>query len=371
MTTFWFIVITVLWTGFLVLEGFDFGVGALHGVVGGGDPGRREALHSIAPVWDGNEVWLITAGASMFAAFPGWYATAFSALYPALVLLLIALILRGAGIEFWGRRESARWRRGWSVALVVSSITAPLLVGVALADFGYGLPIDAQQEFVGNFWDLLPLYSIVTGVAFVAITLLHGAVFLSIKVHGELRRRAVRLARTIGPFAAILVIAMAIWTHVSLGQGFLLNLAELAAIVAVIAAVWLVMAGSFGWAFVTTAITIASMVVAIFSNLYPNVMVSSLNEANNLTIHNASSAPYALKVMTIIAVIFLPLVLAYQAWTYHVLRRRLTEPAVEESSTEQFAQTGGRSSVQPMRSQEQQPQQHGGERSSGQDKRRR
>jgi cytochrome d ubiquinol oxidase subunit II len=332
MTTFWFIVITFLWTGFLILEGFDFGVVALHGVVGRDDAGRREVLHTIAPVWDGNEVWLITAGAAMFAAFPGWYATAFSALYPALVILLVALILRGVGIEFWGRRDSARWRRLWSVTLILSSVAAPLLVGVALADFGYGLPIDAQQEFVGNFWDLLPLYSIVTGIAFVAIALLHGAVFLGIKVHGDLHRRAVRLARIIGPVAAVFVIAMVIWTHVSLGTGFLLNLAELAAIVAVIAAVWLVMAGSLGWAFVATAVTIGSMVLSIFSNLYPNVMVSSLNEANNLTIHNASSASYALKVMTVIVVIFLPGVLAYQAWTYHVLRRRLTEPVAAGSS---------------------------------------
>ena len=338
MTTFWFIVITVLWTGFMVLEGFDFGVGALHGVVGGDDAGRREVLHTIAPVWDGNEVWLITAGASMFAAFPGWYATAFSALYPALVLLLVALILRGVGIEFRGRRDTAGWRRLWSIALVASSIAAPLLVGVALADFGYGLPINAQQEFVGNFWDLLPLYSIVTGIAFVAITLLHGAVFISIKVHGETQRRAARIARTLAPIAVILVLVMAIWTHVSVGHGFLLGAAELAAIVAVVAAMWLVFAASWGWAFVATAVTIASMVVSIFSDMYPNVLVSSLNSANNLTIHNASSASYSLKVMTIIAVIFLPAVLAYQGWTYHVLRRRLSGPVVA-SSTQQFAGT--------------------------------
>jgi cytochrome d ubiquinol oxidase subunit II len=323
MATFWFIVITVLWTGFMVLEGFDFGVGALHGVVGGDDAGRREALHTIAPVWDGNEVWLITAGASMFAAFPAWYATAFSGLYLALVLLLIALILRGVGIEFRNRRDRVRWRGFWSTALAVSSVVAPLLVGVAWADFAYGLPIDANQEFVGDFWDLLPLYSVVTGITFVAITLLHGAVFLSIKVHGETRRRSARIARTLAPIAAVLVVAMAIWTFVSVGHHLLFTLA---ALVAVLAATWLVRAGRWGWAFVATAATIASMVLSLFTSLYPNVMVSSINEANNLTIDNAASAPYALKVMTVIAVIFLPAVLAYQGWTYHVLRRRLTEP---------------------------------------------
>jgi len=329
MTTFWFIVVAVLWTGFLFLEGFDFGVGALHGIVGRDDAGRREALHTIAPVWDGNEVWLITAGAAMFAAFPGWYATAFSGLYPALVLLLMALILRGVGIEFWGRRDSARWRRTWSWALVASSLVAPLLVGVALADFAYGLPIDDQQEFVGNFWDLVPLYSVVTGLAFVAMTLVHGAVFLSIKVHGELHRRAIRIARIVGPVAAVLVIAMTIWTHAVAGSGFL-NLAELASLAAVLAAVWLVMTGRWGWAFVATGVTIASMVLSIFTNLYPNVMVSSLNEANNLTVSNVASAPYSLKVMTVIVAIFLPGVLAYQAWTYHVLRRRLREPVAAQ-----------------------------------------
>jgi cytochrome bd ubiquinol oxidase subunit II len=326
MVTFWFIIIAVLWTGFMVLEGFDFGVGALHGVVGHDESGRREALHTIAPVWDGNEVWLIVAGASMFAAFPGWYATAFSALYPALVLLLIALILRGVGIEFRGRRDSLRWRRGWSIALVMSSIAAPLLVGVALADFGYGLPINAQQEFAGNFGDLLPLYSVLVGLAFVGVSLLHGAVFITLKVHGDVHTRGTRIARTLAPIAVVLVLAMAIWTLVSIGHGVLLVICAVAAVVAAAAALWLVMAGDWGRAFIATALTIATMVLSLFADLYPNLMVSSLSTANNVTVHNAASAPYSLKVMTIIAVIFLPGVLAYQAWTYHVLRRRVIEP---------------------------------------------
>jgi cytochrome d ubiquinol oxidase subunit II len=326
MVTLWFIVIAVLWTGFMVLEGFDFGVGALHVAVGQTEEGRRHVMQTIAPVWDGNEVWLIVGVASMFAAFPVWYATGFSALYGIVVLLLIALILRGVGIEFRHKRETTRWRRGWSIALVVSSIAAPLLVGIALADFAHGLPIDANQEFVGDFGDLLPAYSIVTGVAFVAITLLHGSVFLSLKVHGEPHRRSIWLARPLSPIAAALVITMAIWTHTVVGHGVLINLVELAAIVAVLAAVWLVLVGSWGWAFVATTITIASMVLSIFSDLYPNVLISTLNPANNLTVHNAASAPYSLKVMTIIVVIFLPAVLVYQAWTYHVFRRRITAP---------------------------------------------
>jgi cytochrome d ubiquinol oxidase subunit II len=328
MATFWFIVVTVLWTGFMVLEGFDFGVGSLHTLVGGDDTGRREVIHTIAPVWDGNEVWLITAVAGMFAAFPGWYATGFSALYGLVALLLVALILRGVGIEFRHKRDTRRWRTGWSVALVVSSLAAPLLVGIVLADFLYGLPINNQEQFVGNFGDLLPFYSVITGIAFMVMTLLHGAVFLSIKTHGEYHVRAVRLARTLAPVAAALVFAMIIWTHVVAGRSFLLNLLELATLVAVLAAAWLAMAGSWGWAFTATAVTLGGMVLSIFSDLYPNAMVSSLSAANNLTVHNAASASYALTVMTIIVAIFLPGVLVYQAWTYHVLRRRLarTDP---------------------------------------------
>ena len=324
MTTFWFIVIAVLWTGFMVLEGFDFGVGALHGVVGRDDNGRREVIHTIAPVWDGNEVWLIVAGASMFAAFPGWYATGFSGLYPALVLLLVALILRGVSIEFRHKRDSRRWRRGWSIALVVSSLLIPLLVGVALADFAYGLPIDADQEFVGGLADLLPLYSVMVGLTFVAVTLLHGAVFLALKLHGDPHDRATRAARVLAPVAGVLALAMVIWTYAIAEGGVLLGVAEVATLLAALAAIWLVLRRRWGWAFVATTLVIAGMVLTIFSDLYPNVMVSSLDPANNLTIDNASSAPYSLKVMTVVVAIFLPGVLAYQSWTYHVFRKRVT-----------------------------------------------
>ena len=323
MTTFWFIVITLLWTGFMVLEGFDFGVGALHTVVGRDDEGRRNVMLTIGPVWDGNEVWLITAGAGMFAAFPGWYATAFSALYLPLLILLIALILRGTAIEFRHKRDSRRWRNRWSVALTVSSIIAPLLIGVALADFAYGLPIDANQEFVGDFWDLLPAYSIVSGLAFVAMALFHGAAYLTIKTTGEPYARAVRVMRMLAPIATLFVFAMIIWTHVVAGEGFLLTIAELITLVAVLAADWLALAHSFGWAFAATSVTIAGMVLSIFTDIYPNVMVSTLGEANNLTIHNTSSGSYALTVMTVILVVIFPIVLAYQAWAYRVFRRRV------------------------------------------------
>jgi cytochrome d ubiquinol oxidase subunit II len=333
MTTFWFIVVAFLWTGFMVLEGFDFGVGMLHGVVGRDEVGRRVAIATIGPVWDGNEVWLIVAGASMFAAFPGWYATLFSGLYLALVLLLVGLILRGVTFEFREKRDSARWRRGWDAALLFGSTLTPLLIGVALSSLLGGLPIDADQEYVGTFWDLLTPYSIVGGLTFVLMCVLHGATFLALKTHAEVRDRAVLAARRVGAVTALAVVVYVVWTHVLVGKGILLSLVELFAIMAVLAALWLVREGRDGWAFAATSVTIASVVATLFAGLYPRVMVSSLDSANDLTTANTASAPYALKVMTIVAVVFLPAVLVYQGWTYHVFRQRVSRENLTEYGT--------------------------------------
>jgi cytochrome d ubiquinol oxidase subunit II len=328
MGTFWFIVIAALWTGFMVLEGFDFGVGMLSGVVGRDEIGRRVAIGTIGPVWDGNEVWLVVAGAGMFAAFPGWYATLFSALYLAVVLLLVGLILRGVTFEFRDKRPSPRWRRGWDAALLFGSLLTPLLIGVALADLLHGLPIDAQQEFVGNFGDLLSVYSVLGGVTFVLLCLLHGGTFLALKTSGEIRDRAIRVAHRVAPITAVAVIAFVIWTHVLADKGFLLNIVELTAILAVLVSVWLVRADRDGWAFTATAVTVATVVLSIFTGLYPRVLVSTLDPANSLTIDNTASAPYALKVMTVVTVVLLPAVLVYQAWTYYVFRKRLSRADV-------------------------------------------
>ena len=199
LVPFWFIVIAVLWTGFFILEGFDFGVGMLHGVVGTDDAGRRAAINTIGPLWDGNEVWLIVAGAAMFAAFPGWYATMFSAFYLALVLLLASLIVRGVSFEYRGKRDAVRWRRTWDVLLTAGSVLAPLLIGVALGDLLHGLPINSSQNYTGSFWDLLQPYALFTGVTLVLICLLHGATFLCLKTTGDMRERSGRLARAGGP----------------------------------------------------------------------------------------------------------------------------------------------------------------------------
>jgi cytochrome bd-type quinol oxidase subunit 2 len=322
---FWFIVITVLWTGFFILEGFDFGVGMLHGLVGQDEAGRRAAINTIGPLWDGNEVWLITAGAAIFAAFPGWYATMFSGFYLALVLVLVALIVRGVSFEYRGKRDAASWRRTWDGLMTAGSVAAPLLIGVALADLLHGLPINAHQEYTGTFWNLLQPYGLFTGLTLVLLCALHGATFLNLKTTGDMQERAGLLARRVAPAAGALVIGFAIWTHVAHSNTFFLNPVELLAILAALAAVWLVYEHRPGFAFAATTVTMASCILAIFVGLYPNVMVSTTSAANNLTVHNTASGAYSLKVMTVVVIVFLPLVLIYQAWTYYVFRRRVSK----------------------------------------------
>src|SRR5450755_2106683 len=321
---FWFIVIAVLWTGFFVLEGFDFGVGMLHGVVGQDEAGRRAAINTIGPLWDGNEVWLIVAAAAIFAAFPGWYATMLSGFYLALVLLLVALILRGVSFEYRGKRHAARWTRTWDGLMVGGSLVAPLLIGVVLGDLLHGLPINASQDYTGSFWDLLQPYGLFTGITLALLCLLSGATFLCLKTTDDMRDRAWRLARRIAPVTGAAVVAFALWTHVTARSTFFLNPVELLAILAVIAAVWLVHDHREGFAFAATTVTMAACIVSIFTGLYPNVMISSTSAAYNLTVHNTASGGYSLKVMTVVAVIFLPFVLAYQTWTYYVFRRRVS-----------------------------------------------
>jgi len=325
LVPFWFIVIAFFWTGFFILEGFDFGVGMLHDFVGADDASRRAAINTIGPLWDGNEVWLIVAGAAMFAAFPGWYATMFSALNLALVLLLVALIARGLAFEYRGKRDAVRWRRTWDVALTVGSFLAPLLIGIALGDLLHGLPINSAQNYTGSFWDLLQPYGIFTGITLVLICALHGATFLRLKTTDDMRERSGLLARRIAPFTGAAVVGWVIWTHVTHTTAFFLNPIELLAILAVIAAVWLVYEQRSGFAFAATTVTIASCIVAIFVGLYPNVMVSTTNAAYNLTVRNTASPAYSLKVMTVVAIILVPVVLAYQTWTYYVFRRRVSK----------------------------------------------
>jgi len=323
---FWFLVIAVLWCGFFVLEGFDFGVGILHWFVGNNDTDRRVAINTIGPFWDANEVWLIVAGAGIFAAFPSWYATMFSALYLPLVLILIGLIVRGVSFEWRGKRDSERWRTTWSMALVGGGILVPLLLGVGLGDLLSGLPIDEHQEFTGNFWNLLTAYGLWTGVTMLALCLLHGATFLMLKTTGEVHAAARKFARTIAWPVVAIVLGFAIWTLAISAHGVLLTPLQVIAVLSILAAAWLVESHNEGWAFAATALTIAASVGSIFVALYPNVMVSSTSPAFNLTVSNSASGAYALKVMTVVAVVLFPVVLVYQTWTYYVFRKRVIAP---------------------------------------------
>ncbi|HYN75438.1 MAG TPA: cytochrome d ubiquinol oxidase subunit II [Candidatus Limnocylindria bacterium] len=324
---FWFIVIAILWTGFFVLEGFDLGVGALHKWVGRDDVERRVAINAIGPLWDGNEVWLIVGGAGIFAAFPSWYATWFSAGYLALLLLLVALIIRGVSFEWRSKVDSHGWRGTWSWTLTVGSILIPVLTGVALGDLLVGLPIGADEEFTGNFFDLLTPYGLLLGVTMLVLCLLHGSTFLGLKTEGAVRERSKSLAGRLAWPAAVLVLGYAVWT-VSISEGGLWRiLAVVVPVVAAVVAALLIRAGHEGGSFAATAVTIGGSIAALFANLYPNVMVSSTDPAYNLTVVSTASGPYALKVMTIVALVLFPVVLIYQGWTYWVFRARVTAPA--------------------------------------------
>jgi cytochrome d ubiquinol oxidase subunit II len=262
----------------------------------------------------------------------------FSGLYLALVLLLAALMVRGVAFEYRGKRDDPRWRRTWDVLLVVGSLVAPLLIGVGLGDLLHGLPINAKQEFTGSFWNLLQPYALLTGVTLVLICLLYGAAFLSLKTTDEMHERSRRVAKRVAPVTAAAVLAFVIWTHVTASSEFFLSPVELLAVLAVLAAVWLVYEQRDGFAFAATAVTMAACIVSIFADLYPNVMVSSTSPAYNLTVHNTASGAYSLKVMTVVVILFLPFVLAYQTWTYYVFRRRVrrqdfvASPAAGEAS---------------------------------------
>jgi cytochrome bd-type quinol oxidase subunit 2 len=325
LVPFWFIVVTVLWTGFFVLEGFDFGVGMLHTSIGADEAGRRAAINTIGPLWDGNEVWLIVAAAAIFAAFPGWYATMFSAFYLLFVLLLVALIIRGVSFEYRGKRDSERWRRTWDGLLFAGSAAAPFLIGVALGDLLQGVPIDSHQEFTGSLGDLFQPYAVFTGLTLVLLCVLYGAMFLTLKTSGELRERAALWSRRWALGAGAFAVAFAIWTHTVASTAFFLNPIELLTVLAAGAAVWLAYEKQEGFAFAAAAVTIAASIVSIFVGLYPNLMVSSTSKSFSLTVHNTAAGGYSLKVMTVVAGFLLPFVLAYQAWTYYIFRRRISK----------------------------------------------
>lgn len=322
LTTVWFIAIAILWVGYLVLEGFDFGVGMLTRLLARDEKERRVLLNTIGPVWDGNEVWLITAGAATFAAFPEWYATLFSGFYVPLFLILVALILRAVGLEYRGKRPERQWKQRWDLAIQWGSFAPAVLWGVALANIVRGVPIDADKEFVGSLLDLLHPYALLGGAVTLTVFLVHGAVFVGLKTVGDIRERARLFALRLGLPTAGLAVAFIVWTAARDGDVAVWVAGGLAAVAFVLGlnALW---SGREGWAFTGTALAIGLVAVMLFTALFPDVMPSSIDPAFNLTTENASSTDYTLTIMSWVGAIFLPVVIGYQTWSYWVFRQRI------------------------------------------------
>jgi cytochrome bd ubiquinol oxidase subunit II len=318
----WFGLIAVLWMGYFLLEGFDFGVGMLLPILGGAEDRRRVLINAIGPVWDGNEVWLLVAGGATFAAFPEWYAALFSGFYLPLLLILVALIVRGVAFEYRGKVDSPAWRRGWDRAIVFGSVLPALLWGVAFGNVVRGVRLDADHQYVGGFFALLNPYALLGGLTTLTLFATHGAVFLALKTSGAVREDARRLAGRLGLAAVLAAAGFLVWTQLSTGD-LGTGLAALVAAAALIGALLFNRAGREGWAFLATATTVLAATLTLFLALYPDVLPSTMDPSFSLTVANASSTPYTLKIMTWVAVAFTPIVLLYQGWTYWVFRRRI------------------------------------------------
>jgi cytochrome bd ubiquinol oxidase subunit II len=337
LETLWFGLIATLFIGYFVLEGFDFGVGILSRFLARTDTDRRVVINTIGPVWDGNEVWVITAGGAMFAAFPLWYATVFSSFYVPLFLILVALIVRGVAFEFRGKRPEERWKRRWDAAIFWGSLVPAILWGVAFANFVRGIPIAARGEYAGNLFDLVGPYALFGGAATLAMFTLHGAVYLALKTEGGVEERAHDLATWLGFVVALGVIVFLGWTYFNainsdVGTGVVPGIVPVTAMGAAIAAPLLVRERLHGWAFVATTAMIALVTLTLFLNLYPRLLVSSIDPGFNITIDNAKASDLTLTIMSFAALLFLPLVLAYQAWSFWVFRHRISPDSVEAAT---------------------------------------
>ncbi|MER6438163.1 cytochrome d ubiquinol oxidase subunit II [Streptomyces sp. NPDC001185] len=318
----WFVLIAVLWTGYFFLEGFDFGVGVLTGLLARDRAEKRVLINTIGPVWDGNEVWLLSAGGATFAAFPEWYATLFSGFYLPLLLILVCLIVRGVAFEYRAKRPEENWQRNWETAIFWTSLIPAFLWGVAFGNIVHGVKIDKSFEYVGSLGDLLNPYAILGGLVTLTLFTFHGTVFVGLKTVGDIRERARGLSLRVGLVTAVLALVFLTWTQADNGDGKSLA-AMIVAVVALVAAVVAARAGREGWAFALSGLTIVAAVAMLFLTLFPNVMPSSLDEDWSLTVTNASSSPYTLKIMTWCAGIATPIVLLYQGWTYWVFRKRI------------------------------------------------
>jgi cytochrome d ubiquinol oxidase subunit II len=335
LTTVWFGIIAVLWIGYFCLEGFDFGVGILLPVLSRSETERRVVINTIGPVWDGNEVWVLVAGGATFAAFPEWYATLFSGFYLPLLAILLALIVRGLAFEYRAKRDEPAWRARWDRAIFLGSLVPAVLWGVAFANIVHGVPLDAHGEYVGTTLTLLNPYALLGGATTLLLFLTHGAVFLALKTEGDIRHRARALAVPLGLGAAAAAVVFLLWTQVATGSIWSALAFTLAAL-ALLGGVYAASGGREGWAFLGTFAAIALAVAGLFLALFPDVLPTTLATGRSLTTTNASASPYTLGIMTWVAVLFTPVVLLYQSWTYWVFRRRIGTrhiPADPETQT--------------------------------------
>lgn len=328
LQTLWFILIAVLFMGFFFLEGFDYGVGVLLPFVAKEDRERRVVINTIGPVWDGNEVWLLTAGGAMFAAFPNWYATLFSGFYLALFLILVSLIIRGVSLEFRSKDENPKWRALWDNAMFLGSFLSAFLWGVAVANLVRGVAIDATMTHTGTLFDLLNPYALLGGVMTLVLFTVHGALFLELKTDGIIRERVTALLNKLYIPAVVIVVLFVGLSLFETGMFKDLTLVRVVfialAVVTLLTTAYMVFSKRYGRAFIASGLTLISLVGVVFSTLFPNVMISTTDPAFSLTIYTASSSQYTLQVMTVIALTLVPIVLAYQSWTYYIFRKRLT-----------------------------------------------
>ncbi|MEQ6376127.1 cytochrome d ubiquinol oxidase subunit II [Bacillaceae bacterium S4-13-56] len=323
----WFVIVAVLFIGFFFLEGFDFGVGMAGRFVGKNELERRMLINTIGPFWDANEVWLLTGGGAIFAGFPHWYATMFSGYYIPFVFVLIALIGRGVAFEFRGKVDSEKWRKNWDLAIFVGSILPPFLFGILFSSIIRGMPIDETMTLRAGFFDYVNVFTVVGGVTVTLLCLMHGLVFITLRTVGDLQERAHKLAEKL-----IYAVFVSLVTFVGLAyfETDLFTYREEATIpmialivLSYVGAIFFLKQKKDGWAFTASGLGIALTVATIFVGLFPRVMISSLGSTYDLTLYAASSGPYSLKVMTIVVLIFLPFVLAYQIWSYYVFRKRV------------------------------------------------
>jgi len=329
----WFILIAVLWIGFYFLEGFDFGVGMLVPFLGKKDEERRALINAIGPTWDGNEVWLLTAGGATFAAFPHWYATMFSGFYLPLFLLLVGLIIRGISFEYRSKNSDPKWRNRFDWMIAIGSFLAALLLGTAFANLARGVPIDANMNYVSpngimTTINLLNPYGLIGGLTTVVVFLLHGANFLGLKLEGEMRERVIALSKKLYIAAVVvttlLLVATYFYTDISTKLGVNPGITPIASFAALLVTIYFINRKMEGWAFIMTSLHIVLTQVTFFTLMFPRVMISSLNPDWSLTIYNTSSSQYTLTVMSIVALIFVPIVLTYQGWTYYMFRKRIS-----------------------------------------------